>query len=123
MKVKLNDEQFEALKQYKELISHCRSVVKSDVAKQIWTLWEKVRNCKSRFTLCSACIAAKVKGLNRLIDELKDDPRWNEEESVETTVETTVEETVEETVETTVGETVETTEEKPKRNRKKKDNE
>lgn len=118
MKVKLNDEQFEALKQYKELISHCRSVVKSDVAKQIWTLWEKVRNCKSRFTLCSACIASKVKGLNRLIDELKDDPRWNGE-----TVETTVETTVEETVETTVEETVEETEEKPKRNRKKKDNE
>lgn len=110
MKVKLNDEQFEALRQYKELISHCRSVVKSDVAKQIWTLWEKVRNCKSRFTLCSACIAAKVKGLNRLIDELKDDPRWNEVVEIVEETEETVEETVEETTEV------------PKKNRKKKDN-
>lgn len=123
MTKKLNDEQFEALKQYKELISHCKSVVAAKTAREIWTLWEKVRNCKSRFQLCSACVAVKVKALNKLIEELKDDPRWNEEETVEETVETNVEETVETTEDETVEETIETTEEKPKRNRKKKDNE
>lgn len=93
MKTKLNDEQFEALRRYKELISHCGSIVKSDTAREIWSIWETVRNCKARFTLCSACVAAKVKGLNRLMKELADDPRWKETEETVETAEETIEET------------------------------
>lgn len=69
------------------MISTCKSIVSEKTAREIWSLWEKIRGVKSRFSLCSACIAVKVKGLNKTLEQFKDDPRWNAEETVEQVVE------------------------------------
>lgn len=74
----LTDEQFNVLKEYKEFTeSNKKSVVPVETAQMIWNMWQALTGRKQRFNACNACVIAKVKYLNKLLVETKDDPRWN----------------------------------------------
>ena len=73
----LTNEQFNALKRYKEIITTCKSIVSEKTAKEIWQIWKTISERHIRFSLCSVCITKKVKWLNKILEEYKDDSRWN----------------------------------------------
>lgn len=92
----LTDEQFNVLKEYKEFTeSNTKSVVPVETAKKIWDMWQALTGRKQRFNACNACVIAKVKYLNKLLAETKEDPRWNPKPKKEKKKKTETVETVE----------------------------